>query len=175
MSPDDTPRDLVAHVRATYADHLNGAGGQAEALAALYRCLGDDASRLAWLAPILASAPRLKLAHDIAAAVAAGHVRRGEPLPAPLAAWAADVLERRQPRPATGAASTSRRDALIRMAVRDLESRDVIPTANAMSDYESGCEIVAEAFRVTDHVARRAWAARPPKSGLPTAPEAVET
>ena len=152
------PGDLVAYVRETYAARLPA--DPAADLADFYDRLADDTSRARWLAPIVADAPTMKFAHDVCAHISAELLRRGDPLPVPLAAWAADVIERRQPRPTTGAKNTAARDALIRFAVTDLRSRGIYPTGNEMSSYESGCEIVADAFGVSVDVANRVWADR---------------
>ena len=92
----------VEFVRRSFVDYKRELWEEpAKGWAYNYKILPPD-SRGGFLQGLIARSGETKLAWDSVSLIAQELLREGDPLPAELAEWVADVLEGKRPRPTTG-------------------------------------------------------------------------
>lgn len=102
-----------------------------------------------------------KLEFDALILIAERMLRSGALLPEGLREWTGDVLIGKRARPKKGPQSTSYRDHLFCLAVRELQEEfEVSPTHSPTSGGFSGCEVVAEASGYNYKTVEAVWGRR---------------
>ena len=164
-----TFQGYVEFARLNFADYKRDLWKEpAKGRAYSYRILPPD-GRGDFLSGLIEGSGETKLEWDSVSLIAQELLREGEPLPAELAEYVADVLEGKRPRPNKGPMATSRRDATIFLAVdhvaqrfhlnptrrRKPVEREALP--HCCAEGGSACDVVGAAFGVGYKVAERAW------------------
>ena len=133
-----------------------------------------DAKQLAFLADLIDRSEKRKEYWDTVNLIARQQLRRGLPLPAPLASWIKDVLadqsakrrkeKKRRPRPAKGQ-RIGIRDQNIRLAIENLIARGYRATRSgsprdACAEGGSACDVAGAAFGLNYKNTEGIWGSR---------------
>ena len=128
-----------------------------------------------FLQGLISGSGETKLEWDSVSLIVQELLREGDPLPAELAEWVADVLEGKRSRPTTGGQTKSGRDRMIYLVVYHVADRfklkptrrwaqgwgqNVLP--DCCAEGGSACDVVGAAFGVKYKTAERAWNERDP-------------